>query len=84
VHPPPTAVDPKEPHPSQLHEVELNEHGLFALTGVDGRVVFEYLPESKTFDCLSTIHSFRGGLMIAKVRPFPTVWQVGRVFIRSP
>ncbi len=43
----------------QLSQVKLNEHGLYALTGVDGRIVIEYLPESKTLRCLSTIHSFR-------------------------
>ncbi len=44
----------------QPDRVKLNEHGLFALTGVDGRVVIEYLPESKTLRCLSSIYSFRG------------------------
>ena len=45
---------------NQVDEVRLNEHGLCALTGVDGRVVFEYLHGLKTLSCLSVIHSFRG------------------------
>ncbi len=43
----------------QLGQVKINEHGFYALTGVDGRIVIEYRPESKTLRCLSMIHSFR-------------------------
>ena len=32
----------------QLSQVKLSEAGLYVLTGVDGRIVIEYLPESKT------------------------------------
>jgi hypothetical protein len=44
----------------QVDQARLNEHGLYAMTGVDGRIVIEYLPESKTLQCLSSIFSFRG------------------------
>jgi hypothetical protein len=44
----------------QVGQVELNEHGLFAMTGVDGRIVFEHVAETKSLSCLSSIHSFRG------------------------
>jgi len=44
----------------QVDQVKLSESGLYALTGVDGRVVIEYLPDSKILHCLSSIHSFRG------------------------
>ncbi len=43
----------------QLNQVKLNDNGLYGLTGVDGRVVFEYLPEAKTLHCFSVVHSFR-------------------------
>ena len=45
---------------NQVDQVKLSESGLYALTGVDGRVVIEYLPNSKILHCLSSIHSFRG------------------------
>ena len=44
----------------QVKKVKLSEAGLYVLTGADGRIVFEYLPESKIFHVLSPIHSFRG------------------------
>lgn len=43
----------------QLHKVKLNQHGLFALTGVNGRIIIEYIDQTKTLNCLSPIHSFR-------------------------
>jgi hypothetical protein len=43
----------------QLDQVKLNKLGLYGLTGVDGRVIFEYNSQSKTLNCLSPIHIFR-------------------------
>ena len=52
---------------TKLDQVNLNKHGLYGLTGIHGRIIMEYLPQSKTLHCLAPIHFFRHRPVLAWV-----------------